>query len=131
MKAVRYEPVEGGGLRGVFLADDVRAAKIARPGRGTRTDIFPIMAILGGLGHPARWINGGPQVATKCGRTETPDADLDRRLKDAFNTGFVAGQSAFPGCGRANRREAARLAARGRALAASLTAEMAMDDPTR
>jgi uncharacterized protein (TIGR02301 family) len=64
-------------------------------------------------------------------RAETPDADLDRRLKDSFNTGFIAGQSGFPACGRANRREQARLAARGRALSAGLTGAMANDDPSR
>ena len=64
-------------------------------------------------------------------QTEAPDADLDHRLKDAFNTGFIAGQSTFPACGRASRREQARLAQRGRVLAASLTGAMAMDDPTR
>ena len=64
-------------------------------------------------------------------RTETPDADFDRRLKDSFNTGFIAGQSAFASCGRASRREADRLAERGRALSASLTSAMANDEPPR
>jgi uncharacterized protein (TIGR02301 family) len=64
-------------------------------------------------------------------RAETPDADLDRRMKAAFNTGFIAGQSGFPACGRASRREEGRLAERGRALAASLTGAMDMDAPPR
>ena len=64
-------------------------------------------------------------------RTETPDLDLDRRLKTAFNTGFVAGQSAFPVCGRASRREEARQAAKGRALASSLTGSIANSAPPR
>ena len=64
-------------------------------------------------------------------RAETPDADLDRRLKSAFNTGFVAGQSAFPICGRASRREEARQAAKGKALASSLTRPMANAPPAR
>ncbi|HEX4179772.1 MAG TPA: TIGR02301 family protein [Caulobacteraceae bacterium] len=64
-------------------------------------------------------------------RAETPDADLDRRLKTAFNSGFIAGQTGFPACGRASRREEARLAARGRALADSLTGPMANDAPPR
>jgi uncharacterized protein (TIGR02301 family) len=62
---------------------------------------------------------------------ETPDADLDRRMKAAFNTGFIAGQSGFPACGRASRREEGRLAERGRTLAASLTGAVAMDAPPR
>jgi uncharacterized protein (TIGR02301 family) len=95
------------------------------------------LAYVLGESHALRQICEGPSdqfwrdKMQQLVRTETPDADLDRRLKDAFNTGFIAGQSAFPGCGRANRREMSRLAARGRALAASLTAAMAMDDPTR
>ena len=74
VKAVDYKPVEGGGLRALYRADDIRTAKAARPGRGARTDIFPLMALLDGLGHRAHWIDGGPQVATKCGKTGTPDA---------------------------------------------------------
>jgi len=64
-------------------------------------------------------------------KAEAPDAGFERRLNTAFNTGFIAGQSTFAGCGHASRREEARLAERGRALAASLTGTMAMDDPPR
>ena len=56
---------------------------------------------------------------------EAPDADFDQRLKASFNTGFIAGQSAYPVCGRASRREEARLAERGRALTAGLSGAMA------
>lgn len=48
---------------------------------------------------------------------EAPDPGFDRRLKEAFNTGFASAQSAFPSCGAESRREAERVAARGRALA--------------
>jgi uncharacterized protein (TIGR02301 family) len=64
-------------------------------------------------------------------RAETPDADLDRRLKAAFNTGFIAGQSGYPACGRASRREEGRLAERGKALADSLSGTVAMDASPR
>ena len=64
-------------------------------------------------------------------KAEAPDAGFERRLNTAFNTGFIAGQSTFAGCGHASRREEERLAERGRALAASLTGTMAMDDPPR
>jgi len=64
-------------------------------------------------------------------RTENPDADLDRRLRTAFNTGFIAGQSSFPACDRASRREEARLAEKGRALAGSLTGSIANGAPPR
>ena len=58
-------------------------------------------------------------------QTEQPDAALDRRLKEAFNTGFVAGQTAFSSCTPRSRQAEAKAAARGRALAASLTRGMA------
>jgi uncharacterized protein (TIGR02301 family) len=61
-------------------------------------------------------------------RTESPESAFDRRLKESFNTGYVAGQAAFPACGPDARREAERTAARGRVLTESLAhapAEMA------
>ena len=64
-------------------------------------------------------------------KTEVPDEGFEKRLNTAFNTGFIAGQSTYPSCGRASRREEARLAERGRALAADLTGAMANDDPPR
>jgi uncharacterized protein (TIGR02301 family) len=95
------------------------------------------LAYVLGESHALRQACAGPADQYWRGRmqdlvhTETPDADLDRRLKTSFNTGFVAGQSAFAACNSVNRREAARLAARGRALSASLTAAMAEDAPPR
>ena len=53
-------------------------------------------------------------------RVEAPDAPLKTRLATAFNDGFAAGRSGFPACGQAARAEAARVAARGEALAARL-----------
>jgi uncharacterized protein (TIGR02301 family) len=58
-------------------------------------------------------------------QAEQPDAALDKRLKEAFNTGFVAGQTGFPSCSPQSRQEEARAAARGRALAATLSHGMA------
>ena len=52
--------------------------------------------------------------------TESPDAAFDRRLREAFNAGFVADQTAFPACGPESRREEAKTAAKGRALAEAL-----------
>ena len=51
---------------------------------------------------------------------ETPAADLKTRLAEAFNSGFAAGRRGFPACGKASRAEAARIAARGEALATRL-----------
>jgi uncharacterized protein (TIGR02301 family) len=63
--------------------------------------------------------------------TEQPDPDFDRRLKESFNTGFAATQAGFPRCAARTRREEAEAAARGRALAATLTGTVADDDPSR
>ena len=95
------------------------------------------LAYVLGESHALRQICEGPmdqywrERMRQLVRTEAPDQGFERRLNTAFNTGFIAGQSAYPGCGRASRREEARLAARGRVLAASLTAAMAKDDPPR
>jgi uncharacterized protein (TIGR02301 family) len=48
---------------------------------------------------------------------ETPDEALDRRLRTAFNTGFVSAQAAHAECGPEVRQALARAAAQGRALA--------------
>lgn len=49
--------------------------------------------------------------------TEAPDPDFDRQLKQAFNTGYAATETRFTDCDADSRREEARVAARGRALA--------------
>jgi uncharacterized protein (TIGR02301 family) len=63
--------------------------------------------------------------------TEQPDPALSRRLAESFNTGFATTQSAYPRCSARSRRAEAAAAARGEALATSLTAPVAEDDPTR
>jgi len=72
VKAVGYKPVEGGGLRAVFNADQVRAAAANRLGRGRRTDLFPVAAVIEGLAHRARWNDDGT-VTTSCGVTARPE----------------------------------------------------------
>ena len=62
-------------------------------------------------------------------QAEQPDAAFDRRLKESFNTGFVAGQTAFSSCSPQSRQAESRAAARGRALAASLTRGAAPSRP--
>lgn len=52
--------------------------------------------------------------------TEQPDEALAQRLKDAFNTGFVARQGAFPVCNPAARAAMTKVLARGRNLAGRL-----------
>jgi uncharacterized protein (TIGR02301 family) len=62
---------------------------------------------------------------------ETPEPAFGERLKQAFNTGFAGAQATFPRCTSRVAREEAAAAARGRALAASLTGPVAEDDPSR
>jgi len=56
--------------------------------------------------------------------TEQPDAALDRRLKESFNTGFASRQGEFPTCTGATRRAEIATAARGQSLAAQLSQVM-------
>lgn len=60
--------------------------------------------------------------------TEQPDEALAQRLKDAFNTGFVARQGAHPACNPPARAAMTRVLARGKVLAARL-ARTAPADP--
>lgn len=70
VKAVGYKPIDGGGLRAAFRADDVRAAVANRPGRGTRTDLHPFHAHRqqGELGMTTElgtmvWVEGGDSIS--------------------------------------------------------------------
>lgn len=56
--------------------------------------------------------------------TEQPDAALDRRLKESFNTGFASRQGEFPTCTGATRRAEIAATARGQVLAAQLSQVM-------
>ncbi|QUD87595.1 TIGR02301 family protein [Phenylobacterium montanum] len=56
-------------------------------------------------------------------QAEQPDPVLEHRLKDSFNTGYAAAQSAYPACSPQSRRAEARAAERGRALVAGLAGE--------
>jgi uncharacterized protein (TIGR02301 family) len=62
---------------------------------------------------------------------EAPEPAFGERLKQAFNTGFAGAQATFPRCTPRVAREEAVAAARGRALATSLTGPVAEDDPSR
>ncbi len=61
--------------------------------------------------------------------TEAPDAALDRRLKEAFNSGFASRRAEFPECSRASRMAEVAAARRGQALAAGLAAVRHRVDP--
>jgi uncharacterized protein (TIGR02301 family) len=55
---------------------------------------------------------------------EQPDAALDRRLKESFNTGFASRQGEFPTCSAASHKAAVAVAAHGQQLAGALGAVM-------
>ena len=61
-------------------------------------------------------------------QVEQADAGLDAQLRERFNTGFAAGQSAAV-CGPASLRAEAAAAARGQALANRLSSIMRQVDP--
>jgi uncharacterized protein (TIGR02301 family) len=52
--------------------------------------------------------------------TEQADAGLTQRLKEAFNTGFVAREGAYPACAAGARKAMTKVLARGKVLAARL-----------
>lgn len=52
--------------------------------------------------------------------TESPDQAFDRRLKESFNSGFIAGQAQFTACSPQSRAAEAKVAGQGRALAERL-----------
>lgn len=56
--------------------------------------------------------------------TEQPDAALDRRLKEAFNTGYASRQSEFPECTGAARRAEVNTLNKGQTLAGQLAKVM-------
>jgi uncharacterized protein (TIGR02301 family) len=101
----------------------------------SQRQILVDLAYVIGQSHALRQACAGPADQYWRGRmtrllqTESPDAAFDRRLKEAFNTGFVAGQSAFPTCSADSKREEVRAAARGRTLAVQLTQTPADDAP--
>ncbi len=53
-------------------------------------------------------------------QAEQPDLGLDRRLKESFNAGFAAAQTAYPTCTPQSRRAETAAAEHGRTLAATL-----------
>ncbi len=60
---------------------------------------------------------------------EQPDANLDRRLKESFNSGFATRQSQNSGCTVAVRRSEAQTMGRGRLLSERLAAAKVASAP--
>ncbi len=115
-------------LTALTLLASVAAAQERTPAeRQTLIDLSYVL----GESHALRQACAGPEDQfwrTRMQRlvqAEQPDATLDRRLKESFNTGFVTGQTAFSSCSPLSRQAEAKAAARGKALAATLTRGMA------
>jgi uncharacterized protein (TIGR02301 family) len=53
-------------------------------------------------------------------QTEQPDQGFDRSLKESFNAGYAAAQTAYPTCTPQSRHAEAKAAEHGRALVATL-----------
>ena len=60
---------------------------------------------------------------------EAPDATLDRRMKEAFNSGFASRRAEFPACSRESRLAEVAAARRGEALAQRMGAVAYRLDP--
>ena len=111
-------------------------ALAAARGPAERQSLIDLAYVLG-ESHALRQACAGPSDQFWRGRmsaliqAETPEPAFDGQLKGAFNTGFATTQAAYPRCSREVRRREAAAAARGRALAASLTGPVAVDDPSR
>ena len=63
----------------------------------------------------------GGAIVAKLSGIEQPDPALDRRMKEAFNSGFALRRAEHPGCTRASRIAEAAAARKGQALAARLS----------
>ncbi len=122
-------------LAGVLaLAPAAWAAPVRSPEE--RQSLLDLAFVLG-RSHALRQACAGPNDQYWRSRmtgllaAETPDPAFGERLKQSFNTGFAGTQAAFPRCTARVGREETAAAARGRALAASLTRPVADDDPSR
>jgi len=51
---------------------------------------------------------------------EAPDTYFDRGLKQAFNRGYAAAQTAYPSCGPESRDEESRVAQHGQQLVSQI-----------
>ncbi len=118
---------------GLALAGTADAQTRTPAERQTLTDLAYVL----GQSHALRQACAGQTDQYWRGRmialvaVETPDAAFDRQLKTAFNTGYAAAQAAAPRCSPDVRQQEAAAAARGRALAESLTLAAPDDDPSR
>ncbi|HEX5377239.1 MAG TPA: TIGR02301 family protein [Phenylobacterium sp.] len=92
----------------------------------TRQNLVDLAYVLGEA-HALRQVCQGPGDQFWRGRmirlveTEQPDAAMERRLRENFNTGFATRQGQFPVCTPAARRAEAAAMAHGRALAGRLS----------
>jgi len=109
-----------GGL--LALASPALAQERTPPQRQTLVDIAYVL----GESHALRQVCEGAYDQYWRDRmigvtdTEQPDAALDRRMKEAFNSGFAARRTEYPQCTRASRTAEAAVARRGQELASQM-----------
>ena len=107
-----------------LLAAAPAAAQERSP--AARRTVVDLAYILGQAHGIAVVCDGGSQAwrarMARLRAVEGADEAFDRQLVTVFNAGYLDAQGRFPACGRAARREAAAVAARGRDLAQVLSA---------
>lgn len=112
----------------VALAAPAAAQDRGPAGRQALADLAYVL----GEAHALRQACQGPtdqywrQRMVRLMSTEQPDPGQERRMREAFNTGFSIRQGQFPACTPASRRAEAATMARGRALSGRLADESRM-----
>ena len=93
------------------------------------------LAYVLGESHALRQVCTGPDDQywrdrmMRLTEAERPDAGLDTRLKDSFNTGYASRQSEFPACTTASKRAQVVAADHGHDIAARLSRVMNKTEP--
>lgn len=106
----------------LVLAAPAGAQDRGPDGRQALADLAYVL----GEAHALRQACQGPadqywrQRMVRLMATEQPDSAQERRMREAFNTGFSIRQGQFPACSPASRRAEAATLARGRALSGRL-----------
>jgi len=114
------------GLAVALLAAPLAGAAWAEDRSPAQRQTLIDLAYVLGQSHALRQVCAGPADQFWRERmqglitAEAPDPFFDARLKEAFNTGYASAQAGFPTCSADSRREATKVAAQGRALAAAV-----------
>ncbi len=115
----------------LVLAVPAAAQDRGPAGRQALADLAYVL----GEAHALRQACQGPgdqywrQRMVRLMSTEQPDPGQERRMREAFNTGFSIRQGQFPACTPASRRAEAATLARGRALSGRLAEDSRTSPP--